>query len=160
MPLTVLGIESSCDDTAAAVVTGRAEDGLRHALLVDLAHPGVTPQDTAWPALGLAPIRTVGLGFDAVPGTAVGGPEWYLRRPGFAWGGIGVAAVWFGGAVGIARTLRDATRSRAAAEAEGRGPGPDQVAQAALGRVDRRARHGGRGRPEQEYVWAPRAGPR
>ncbi|MFB1427010.1 acyl-CoA hydrolase [Micrococcus endophyticus] len=128
---------SLADECAAAVITGREADGTRRAVLVDLDHPGVAETSSAWPALGLAPIRTVGLGFDAVPGTAVGGPEWYLRRPGFAWGGIGVAAVWFGGAVGIARTLRDATRSRAAAEAEGRGPGPDQVAQAALGRVDR-----------------------
>lgn len=128
---------SLADECAAAVITAREADGTRRAVLVDLDHPGVTETDGAWPALGLAPIRTVGLAFDAVPGSAVGGPEWYLRRPGFAWGGIGVAAVWFGGAVGIARTLRDATRSRAAAGAEGRGPGPDQVAQAALGRVDR-----------------------
>ena len=118
-------------------MTGREADGTRRALLVDLSHPGVAETDSAWPALGLAPIRTVGLAFDAVPGNAVGGAEWYLRRPGFAWGGIGVAAVWFGGAVGIARTLRNATAARAAAEAEGRGPGPDQIGQAALGRVDR-----------------------
>jgi hypothetical protein len=35
-----------------------------------------------------------------------GDPGWHLTRPGFAWGGIGVAACWFGGAVGLARTLR------------------------------------------------------
>ena len=128
---------SLADRCAAAVVTGREADGTRRAVLVDLSHPGVAETDSAWPALGLAPIRTVGLAFDAVPGSAVGGAEWYLRRPGFAWGGIGVAAVWFGGAVGIARTLRNATAARAAAEAEGRGPGPDQIGQAALGRVDR-----------------------
>lgn len=128
---------SLADRCAAAVVTGRAEDGLRHALLVDLAHPGVTPQDTAWPALGLAAITTVGLRFDAVPGRSVGEPEWYLRRPGFAWGGIGVAAVWLGGAVHVARTLRTAVERRAAAAADGSGPGPDQIGLAALGRVDR-----------------------
>ncbi|WP_295017128.1 acyl-CoA hydrolase [uncultured Micrococcus sp.] len=128
---------SLADRCSAAIVTGRAEDGLRHALLVDLSHPGVTPEDTAWPALGLAAITTVGLRFDAVPGRSVGEPEWYLRRPGFAWGGMGVAAVWFGGAVHVARTLRASLERRAAAAADGRGPGPDQVGLAALGRVDR-----------------------
>jgi len=55
------------------------------------------------------------------------GPDgWYLRRPGFAWGGIGVAACWYGGAVGIARTLREAMASRA----------PDQIGTMHLGAVD------------------------
>ncbi|WP_435093301.1 PIG-L family deacetylase [Clavibacter michiganensis] len=35
----------------------------------------------------------------------VGAPGWYLERPGFHWGGIQVAACWYGGAVGLARTL-------------------------------------------------------
>ena len=43
---------------------------------------------------------------------AVGGPGWYLRRPGFAHGGIGVAACWYGGAVGVARALVAAARRR------------------------------------------------
>ncbi|MDY6054676.1 acyl-CoA hydrolase [Micrococcus sp.] len=128
---------SLADLCAHAVVTGRQDDGTRQAVLVDLRHPGVTVSDAAWPALGLAPVTTVGLRFEAVPGVAVGGPEWYLRRPGFAWGGIGVAAVWFGGAVHVARTLRTSLERRADAASQGRGPGPDQAAQAALGRVDR-----------------------
>lgn len=124
---------SLADECSHAVVTAKDGDGGRHALLVDLGDPGVTTADAAWPALGLAPITTVGLRFADVPGEPVGKDEWYLTRPGFAWGGIGVAAVWFGGAVGIARTLRDSLRRRAA----GAGPGPDQVGEAALGRVDR-----------------------
>src|SRR6185437_6693279 len=35
----------------------------------------------------------------------VGPPGWYLTRPGFAWGGMGVAACWHGGARGLADTL-------------------------------------------------------
>lgn len=124
---------SLADRCAHAIVTATDADGVRHALLVDLRHPGVSPAGTAWPALGLAPITTVGLRFADVPGTPVGEDDWYLTRPGFAWGGIGVAAVWFGGAVGIARTLRDSLRRRAA----GGDPGPDQIGHAALGRVDR-----------------------
>ena len=38
----------------------------------------------------------------------VGGPGSYLARPGFWHGGIGVAAVWHGGAVGVATALRRA----------------------------------------------------
>ncbi|RIJ48073.1 SAM-dependent methyltransferase, partial [Clavibacter phaseoli] len=44
----------------------------------------------------------------------VGAPGWYLERPGFHWGGIQVAACWYGGAVGLARTLlRAASREGA-----------------------------------------------
>ena len=50
--------------------------------------------------------------FDGVPATPVGEPGWYLERPGFAWGGIGVAACWYGGAVGIARTVHAAAATR------------------------------------------------
>ena len=70
---------SLADRCAAAVVTGREADGTRRAVLVDLSHPGVAETDSAWPALGLAPIRTVGLAFDAVPGSAVGGAEWHAK---------------------------------------------------------------------------------
>ena len=56
----------------------------------------------------------------------MGGPGWYLARPGFAWGGIGVAAVWYGGAVGVARRL--------VAQADTRRL--DQIGEAHLGAVD------------------------
>jgi alkylation response protein AidB-like acyl-CoA dehydrogenase len=56
---------------------------------------------------------------------AVGGPGEYLRRPGFWHGAIGVAACWYGGAIGVARTLRDAARDR---------PDPHRLAH--LGAVD------------------------
>ena len=59
----------------------------------------------SWVARGLAAVDSGPVDFADVPATAVGAPGWYLERPGFAWGGIGVAAVWFGGAVGIARRL-------------------------------------------------------
>jgi hypothetical protein len=37
---------------------------------------------------------------------AVGPAGWYLARPGFAWGGIGVAACWHGSARGLQTALR------------------------------------------------------
>jgi hypothetical protein len=46
-----------------------------------------------------------------LPAVPVGPSQWYLERPGFAWGGIGVAAVWYGGAVGLARALAAAAKT-------------------------------------------------
>ena len=42
----------------------------------------------------------------------VGGPGDYLDRPGFWHGGAGVAACWYGGAVGAARVLLATARNR------------------------------------------------
>jgi hypothetical protein len=44
--------------------------------------------------------------FTDAPASEVGGPNAYLDRPGFWHGAIGVAAVWTGGAVGVAQALR------------------------------------------------------
>lgn len=133
------------DQCAAAVVTARelgagpeGEDELqevgRRAFLVDLSHPGVSHGDGVWPAIGLASIVSTPLEFEQVPATPVGGTSWYLTRPGFAWGGIGVAAVWFGGAVHLARTLH---RTLVKTARPGSSRTPDQMGLAALGRVDR-----------------------
>ena len=56
-------------------------------------------------ARGLAHVTSTALHFDHVAARPVGDAGWYLRRPGFAWGGIGVAACWFGGALGLQRSL-------------------------------------------------------
>ncbi|CAI9388207.1 hypothetical protein [Microbacterium sp. T2.11-28] len=64
--------------------------------------------------------------FTSVPAVPVGEPGWYLRRPGFAAGGIGVAACWWGAAL----PLRDALRERAKRD------GADQLSRLHLGRVD------------------------
>ena len=79
--------------------------GERRLFAVSLSAEGVRADDDAWHARGLAEIPSGPVRFDAVPARPVGEPGWYLSRPGFAWGGIGVAACWFGGAVGIARTV-------------------------------------------------------
>ncbi len=98
----------------------------RQLFAVDLTHPGVTPVPGTWVARGLAGVDSGPVDFVDVPAHAVGEPGWYLERPGFAWGGIGVAAVWFGGAVGVARRLLASASSRP----------PDQVALMHLGAVD------------------------
>jgi hypothetical protein len=99
----------------------------RRLFAVALRQPEVTvlPGDH-WVARGLSQVTSTGLRFSGVPAEPVGDEGWYLRRPGFAWGGAGVAAIWFGGAVALARSLYDATTVRA----------PDQVALMHLGSVD------------------------
>ncbi|NYE38583.1 hypothetical protein F4692_003733 [Nocardioides cavernae] len=100
----------------------------RRLFAVDLRQDGVAPVPGTWVARGLAAVDSGPVDFMAARARAVGSAGWYLERPGFAWGAIGVAAVWFGGAVGIARRLLAASRSRT----------PDQVAEMHLGAVDAR----------------------
>jgi hypothetical protein len=77
-------------------------------------------------ARGLASLPSGPVDFRGVPAAPVGVDGWYLDRPGFAWGGIGVAACWWGGTVGIARRVyRDAEERT-----------PDQIGRAHLGAID------------------------
>ncbi len=110
-----------------AVVTAHLDDGGRRAFAVDLHSAGVTAEPAGtWISRGLPTVTSAPVRFDGVTATPIGGTDWYLTRDGFAWGGIGVAACWYGGALGIARTLLDAARRRT----------PDQIALMHLGRVD------------------------
>ena len=99
---------SLADRLDAALVTATTTDGSRMLFAVDLGQPGVSPLDGTWVARGLTEIPSGPVRFDTAAADPVGEPGWYLSRPGFAWGGIGVAACWFGGAVGIARTVHAA----------------------------------------------------
>ena len=103
-------------------------DADRRLFAVDLHHPGVTPVAGTWVARGLSAVDSGPVDMAAVDAHPVGPTGWYLDRPGFAWGAIGVAAVWFGGAVGVARRMVAASASRE----------PDQVALVHLGAVDAR----------------------
>lgn len=100
----------------------------RQLFAVDLAQPGVTPVPGTWVARGLAAVDSGPVDLAGAEARAVGRPGWYLDRPGFAWGAIGVAAVWFGGAVGVVRRLVAASVARE----------PDQVALVHLGALDSR----------------------
>ncbi|WP_460936754.1 acyl-CoA dehydrogenase [Phycicoccus ginsengisoli] len=117
---------SLADRLSHAVVTAHTAPGSRRAFAVDLRDPGVSGAGGSWVARGLRDVPSLALRFESVPATPVGPDDWYLTRPGFAWGGIGVAACWYGGGVGLARTLLAAGRSRP----------PDQVALMHLGAVD------------------------
>ena len=109
-----------------ALVSAQVGD-TRRLFAVDLAHPGVGVEPGEWHSAGLAELRTATVCFTEVPAKPVGQAGWYLQRPGFAVGAVGVAACWFGGAVGLYRTLHRHTTRR----------DPDQLALAWLGEADR-----------------------
>jgi hypothetical protein len=92
-----------------ALVTTRAVDG-RRLFAVDARD--TVPVLGSWHAVGMAASGSLAVDLIDAPGTPVGGPGAYLDRPGFWHGGAGVAACWYGGALGAARTLLSAARPR------------------------------------------------
>jgi alkylation response protein AidB-like acyl-CoA dehydrogenase len=82
-----------------ALVTARTIAGEPRLFRVDLRQCAVRSPETLWVARGLADVESGPLVMDAASATAVGDTGWYLDRPGFRWGGIGVAACWWGGCV-------------------------------------------------------------
>jgi hypothetical protein len=96
---------------------------------VAMRQPGVSVSGGAWHAVGMAGSASIDVTFDDASVCLVGGVGDYLKRPGFWQGGAGVAACWYGGALGIGHALR-----RAVAET----PSAERTAfrLAALGKVD------------------------
>ena len=110
----------SCTD---ALVTAMAPDGIR---LFAVSTHDLAPDPGSWPAVGMAGSDTLDVRFAGIWATPAGGPGSYTGRPGFAHGGVGVAACWYGGARGVGKTLLTA--------AAGRDIGPHALAH--LGAVD------------------------
>ncbi|MFC3480343.1 acyl-CoA dehydrogenase family protein [Kocuria carniphila] len=126
---------SLADFVSRAVVTAHVADesgeltGHRRAFVISTDHAGFLPEhNDTWVAQGLADVPTTAVDFREVPAEPLGEDEWYLTRPGFAWGGMGVAAIWLGGAQSVADLLWQRSR-------QPRKP-LDDVALAHLGRVD------------------------
>jgi alkylation response protein AidB-like acyl-CoA dehydrogenase len=88
-----------------ALVTATTGDGERRMFRVSLRQSGVTAKEAAWVARGLAEVESGPLEFASVPARPVGGPGWYLDRPGFRWGAVGVAAAWWGGCLPLADAI-------------------------------------------------------
>jgi alkylation response protein AidB-like acyl-CoA dehydrogenase len=120
------GVKRYCSGARActhALVTADAPDGRR---LFAVAAGAFTPVPGTWPATGMAGSDTLDVDFGGATAQPVGGPGAYVERPGFAHGGVGVAACWYGGAREVGRTLLTA--------AGGRDVGPHALAH--LGAVD------------------------
>jgi len=113
--VALTGVKPWCslaDRLDGALVTARTADGGRGLFAVSLRASGVDVLPGTWHARGLAELASGPVRFTRVAGLPVGDPGWYLERPGFEWGGIGVAACWFGGAVGVARTVHAAAAAK------------------------------------------------
>ncbi|GAA3619438.1 acyl-CoA dehydrogenase family protein [Kineosporia mesophila] len=82
---------------------------------IDVRSRHLARLDDTWPSLGMDASRSVDIEVHDLPvprDAAVGGPGFYLDRPGFTLGGAGVAAVWLGGAHGLLHSLlRNQTRA-------------------------------------------------
>jgi hypothetical protein len=92
-----------------ALVTAAAPDGIR---LFAVAAGTLMPVPGTWPAAGMAGSDTLDVDFADVLAQPVGMPGAYVERPGFAHGGVGVAACWYGGARAVGHTLLAAAGRR------------------------------------------------
>ncbi|MDX6357457.1 MAG: hypothetical protein QOH37_511 [Nocardioidaceae bacterium] len=126
---------SLADRVSHALVTAWVDDEQRGLFAIDMSDAGIlvavgddesAGQSSQWVSRGLTQVRSTAIHVDDCPAVPIGAPQWYLTRPGFAWGGAGVAAVWYGGTVALACRLRETFARRA----------PDQVALMHLGAVD------------------------
>jgi alkylation response protein AidB-like acyl-CoA dehydrogenase len=100
-----------------ALVTATASDGPR---LFVVEPSRLDPVPGSWPSFAMAATASVTMTFDVEVGgsAAVGGPDAYVDRPGFWHGGAGVAACWFGGALGVAERLRVEATKKGGADLE------------------------------------------
>ena len=90
-----------------ALVTADTEDGIRLFDIV-VCENVVSVQPDSWPAVGMADSasKTLEFGGSIIPEAQVVGPaDFYTQRPGFWFGSSGVAACWYGGAVGLVNNL-------------------------------------------------------
>jgi alkylation response protein AidB-like acyl-CoA dehydrogenase len=110
----VCGTKQYCSGSSivdAALVTAHSDHGL---LLIDLSLDthGVILGPSKWSNAGFADTATTPVDFNDVlvpHESMIGGPGWYLARPGFWHGAIGPAACWAGGAISL---VEAATRLR------------------------------------------------
>ena len=131
--VTLKGTKAWCSGAAHlshALITVWCADGTGPFLAkVNLRQAGVCVSRQGWNAVGMAATGTVDVHFSKATATLVGEAGAYLSRPGFWQGGAGIAACWYGGAVRLAQTLRDATRKPTRASG-------NDLRHAALGKVD------------------------
>ncbi|WP_141392892.1 acyl-CoA dehydrogenase family protein [Glutamicibacter sp. BW77] len=109
-----------------ALISAHTAQG-RRLFTVQLDQPGIQVETGNWISRGMARLPSGSVRFASVKTKPVGPAGWYLERAGFAVGGAGVAACWFGGAIGIFRHLLESSAKRE----------PDQLASAWLGEADR-----------------------
>ena len=129
----LFGTKTWCSGAAHithGLLTAWGVDGIGPQLVsVNLNQPGLNIDSTAWRAVGMSGSHSVDVAFDGAVAHMLGKPGDYLNRPGFWHGGAGIAACWYGGALGLGRALQQAVKQTPAAFRS-----PFQMA--SLGKVD------------------------
>lgn len=98
----------------AALVTADSPTG-RLLVTLPLDDGRVRPVAGSWRAVGMDDSDSLDVTVNGVrlgPEAVVGPPGFYAHRPGLAVGGVGVAAVWWGGARGVVNAVCTALASR------------------------------------------------
>ncbi len=121
---------SGAQTVSHGLLTAWHADGSSPQLVrVAMQQSGVCVSADAWAAVGMAESASVDVRFTQAKAQLVGKPGEYLSRPGFWQGGAGLAACWYGGALGLGLALQQALH---AAPQAARSP----FKMAALGKVD------------------------
>ncbi|MGA8210296.1 MAG: hypothetical protein WB441_10290 [Nocardioidaceae bacterium] len=132
---------SGIDLVDRALLPGWLDDGTH--LLFDIALDGVHPDRSSWRTPAMDGSRSFTVRVDLAVGDedVVGGPGFYLDRPGFVLGGLAVAAVWAGGVASVLDLVATGLRRfRPSAHQLRRLGVMQQAAWAARGAVDGTAR--------------------
>lgn len=79
---------------------------------LDLQQQGIEHVTDQWNAVGMQHTQTNAIHFNNVPIKHIGEPNQYLSRVGFWHGAAGVAACWFGAALGLADYLKRAAEMK------------------------------------------------
>lgn len=105
---TLAGRKPWCSGAAIvehALVSAWTESGEPILAHVEMRQPDVAVENGGWEAVGMAATESVPVRFAEARARAIGVEGEYVARPGFWQGGAGIAAVWFGGACGVAEAL-------------------------------------------------------
>lgn len=101
--------------SGASLVTHALVDATTDAgqllFLVDLSDPGVRVAPSEWVGAGMARTDTRTVDFADVPVWPIGAPNGYLKRPGFWFGAVGVAACWHGATLAVGEALWAAAKA-------------------------------------------------
>jgi hypothetical protein len=110
---TLSGRKLWCSGAAVvdhAVISAWTEGGEPILAQVSVRQPGVLVETGGWEAVGMSASESVSVVCEGARAEAVGVADDYVARPGFWQGGAGIAAVWYGGTVAIARALAHSAR--------------------------------------------------
>ncbi|MCT0202812.1 acyl-CoA dehydrogenase family protein [Synechococcus sp. CS-603] len=111
------GTKAWCSGAAladSALMTAWTQDEQPILVALQLRQPGLRIETQQWNAVGMSATESATVILNGVPAVAVGGQGEYGGRPGFWQGGAGIAAVWYGATVAIAKAL--ATSSKVASD--------------------------------------------